>query len=235
MILGHAHPAVVGAVQEAAANGLSFGAPCPAEVEMARVLPVVGKLAKTIQAPISIDTYKSSVARSALDMGACIVNDISALRGDPNMASVVAEAGVPVVLMHMKGTPRDMQLDPRYNSLISEIISFLRTRIQAAVEAGISPNKIIIDPGIGFGKSVGDNLKIINELYKFKVFGLPIFLGLSRKSFIGKILNLDVDKRLVGTIAASVLSLKHGANILRVHDVRETKEAVKIASKILIN
>jgi len=207
--------------------------PVPAEVEMDRVLPVIEKLAETIEVPISIDTCKSSVARHALDVGACIVNDISALRSDPDMASVVAEARVPVVLMHMKGTPKDMQLDPRYDSLISEIISFLRARIQAAVDTGISPNQIIIDPGIGFGKTVPHNLEIIRRLREFKSLGKPILIGTSRKSFIGKVLGLPVDDRLEGTAATVAIAIANGADIVRVHNVKEMARVVRMTDAIV--
>ena len=193
----------------------------PTEIEIDRVLPVIEELAKTLKTPVSIDTYKSSVARRALDVGASIVNDISALQGDPDMASVVAEAGVPVVLMHMKGTPKDMQLHPRYDSLIPEIISFLKTRVQAAVDAGISSDQIIIDPGIGFGKTITHNLEIIRRLQEFKSLEKPILIGTSRKSFIGKILDLPADDRLEGTAATVAVAIANGADIIRVHDVKE--------------
>ena len=208
--------------------------PVPAEVEMGRVLPVIQKLAKRIEIPISIDTYKSSVARRALDAGACMVNDISALRSDPDMASVVAEASVPVVLMHMRGTPKNMQLDPSYDSLIPSIISFLRTRIQAAVGAGISPNQIIIDPGIGFGKTVAHNLEIIRQLRKFKRLGKPILIGASRKSFIGKVLNLPVGDRVEGTAATIAVAITNGADIVRVHDVKEMARVVRMTDAIVL-
>ncbi len=203
------------------------------EVEKARVLPVIERLAGTVEVPISIDTYKSSVARDALNMGACMVNDITALRGDPDMASVVAEAGVPVVLMHMKGTPRDMQLDPHYDSLISEITSFLSIRIQAAMDAGISQNQIIIDPGIGFGKTVAHNLEIIRRLSEFKPLGKPILIGTSRKSFIGKVLGLSTDDRLEGTAASIAVAIANGADIVRIHDVKEVARVVSMTDAIV--
>ena len=205
----------------------------PAEVEKDRVLPVIGKLAKRIDIPISIDTYKSSVARDALEMGASMVNDISALQGDPDMASVVAEAGMPVILMHMKGTPRDMQLNPHYQCLIPEIISFLRTRIQAAVDAGIPSHQIIIDPGIGFGKTVAHNLEIIRRLYEFKSLGKPILVGTSRKSFIGKILDIPTDDRIEGTAATVAVAVTNGADIVRVHDVKEMARVVRMTDAIV--
>ena len=203
------------------------------EAEKARVLPVIERLVGTVEVPISIDTYKSSVARDALSIGACIVNDITALRGDPDMASVVAEAGAPVILMHMKGTPKDMQLDPHYDSLISEITSFLRTRIQAAIDAGIPQNQIIIDPGIGFGKTVAHNLEIIRRLREFKSLGRPILIGTSRKSFIGKVLGLSTDDRLEGTAASIAVAIANGADIVRVHDVKEAARVVRMTDAIV--
>jgi dihydropteroate synthase len=203
------------------------------EAEKARVLPVIERLVGTVEVPISIDTYKSSVARDALSMGACIVNDITALRGDPDMASVVAEAGAPVILMHMKGTPKDMQLDPHYDSLIPEIASFLRTRIQAAIDAGIPQNQIIIDPGIGFGKTVAHNLEIIRRLREFKSLGKPILIGTSRKSFIGKVLGLSTDDRLEGTAASIAVAIANGADIVRVHDVKEAARVVRMTDAIV--
>jgi dihydropteroate synthase len=200
---------------------------------MDRVLPVIEKLAKTVKIPISIDTYKSSVARRALDAGASIVNDISAMQSDPDMASVVAEAGVPVVLMHMRGTPKDMQRDLHYDSLISEIISFLKTRIQAAVNAGISPDQIIIDPGIGFGKTVAHNLEIIRRLREFRSLEKPILIGTSRKSFIGKTLNLPADDRLEGTAATVAVAIANGADIVRVHNVKEIARVARMTDAIV--
>lgn len=207
--------------------------PVSAEFEMDRVLPVIEKLAKTIEVPISIDTYKSSVARQALNMGACMVNDITALQGDPDMASVVAEAGVPVVLMHMRGTPGDMQLDPHYDSLISEISSFLETRIQVAVDAGISPDQIVVDPGIGFGKTVAHNLEIIRQLGQLKSLGKPILIGTSKKSFIGKVLDLPADDRLEGTAATVAVAIANGADVVRVHAVKEMARVVRMTDAIV--
>jgi dihydropteroate synthase len=200
---------------------------------MDRVLPVIQKLAKMVDVPVSIDTYKASVARQALDAGACIVNDMTALQGDPDMPSVVAEAGVPVALMHMKGTPKDMQLHPHYDSLISDIISFLKTRIQVAVDAGISSGQIIIDPGIGFGKTIEHNLEIIRRLREFKILGKPILVGTSRKSFIGKVLGLSADDRLEGTAATVAVAITNGADIIRVHDVREMARVARMTDAIL--
>jgi dihydropteroate synthase len=149
------------------------------------------------------------------------------------MASVVAEAGVPIVLMHMKGTPRDMQISPHYDSLISEIISFLKTRIQVAVDSGVCPDQIIIDPGIGFGKTVAHNLEIIRRLREFKSLGKPILIGTSRKSFIGKILDLPTDDRLEGTAATVAVAIANGADIVRVHSVREMARVARMADAII--
>jgi dihydropteroate synthase len=203
------------------------------EAEKDRVLPVIERLVKTVEVPISIDTYKSSVARDALNMGACIVNDITALRGDPDMAPVVAEAGAPAILMHMKGTPKDMQIDPHYDSLIPEIISFLRTRIQAAINAGIPQGQIIIDPGVGFGKTVEHNLEIIRRLREFRSLGKPILIGTSRKSFIGKVLDLSTDDRLEGTAASVAVAIANGADIVRIHDVKEMARVVRMTDAIV--
>ena len=207
--------------------------PVPAEIEMERVLPVIEKLAKAVNIPISIDTYKSSVAMRALDMGACIINDISAMQSDPDMASVVAKAGVPVALMHMRGMPKYMQSDTHYDSLIPEIISFLKARIQAAMDAGISPKQIIIDPGIGFGKTIAHNLEILRRLREFKSLDKPLLIGTSRKSFIGKTLGLPEDDRLEGTAATIAVALVNGADIIRVHDVRQMARVARMTDAII--
>jgi dihydropteroate synthase len=205
----------------------------PIEIELERVLPVIDKLSKTTETCISIDTYKSVVAKKALEMGACIVNDISAL-SDPNMASVVAETGSPIVLMHKKGIPKDMQVAPHYDSLISEISEFLQEKIQVAVESGISPEQIIIDPGIGFGKTVAHNLEILRNLREFKALGKPILVGTSRKSFIGKILNVnDATDRVDGTSATVAIAIANGADLVRVHDVKEIVRVARMADAIV--
>jgi dihydropteroate synthase len=205
----------------------------PIEIELNRVLPVIENLSKTTKICISIDTYKSVIAEKALENGANIVNDISAL-SDPNMSSVVAKAGVPIVLMHKKGTPKDMQIAPHYDSLISEISEFLQERIQIAIESGISPDKIIIDPGIGFGKTIAHNLEILRNLREFKALGKPILIGTSRKSFIGKILHTDdVKDRIEGTSATVAIAIANGADIVRVHDVKEMVRVSRIADAIV--
>jgi dihydropteroate synthase len=203
------------------------------EEEIRRVIPVIETLAKRIKVPISIDTYKSAVAEAAISAGASIVNDISGLRFDPKMPEVVAKNEVPVVIMHIKGTPKDMQKNPTYKALIPEIMDYLREGITIARNAGIPDDKIIIDPGIGFGKTVEHNLEIIKRLNEFTGFEKPILLGPSRKSFIGKTLgDLPVTERLEGTAAAVAIGIFNGANIIRVHDVKAMVRVARIADAI---
>jgi dihydropteroate synthase len=204
--------------------------PVPLEEELRRVIPVISEISKRTKIPISIDTYKSEVARQALDNGAVIVNDISGLRFDKRMVDVVSEYNSGIVIMHIKGRPKTMQINPEYNDVISEIYSYLSDSVQIAKSRGIE--KIIIDPGIGFGKRQVDNLEIIRRLREFKSLGYPILIGVSRKSFIGNILNLPVEERLEGTLAAVAISIWNGANIVRVHDVKEIKRVVKIIDAI---
>lgn len=196
--------------------------------EKAKIIPVIKKLSRKIKAPISVDTYKSNVAQAALDEGAEIINDISGLRFDKKMPALVARHNVPVIIMHIKGSPKNMQLNPLYDNLLVEVMDYLKTGIEIAEEAGVKREKIVIDPGIGFGKTVEHNLELIKKLNQFKTLGRPILIGTSRKSFIGKILNADIEDRLEGTIASSVVGLTHGANFLRVHDVKAVKRAVKM-------
>jgi len=203
----------------------------PVKEELKRVLPAIKKIAKKIKVPISIDTYKAEVARAALDCGASMVNDISGLR-DRDMARVVAKYKCALIIMHMKGRPRSMQRSPVYKSLIEEIIGYLENAIRLARRSGIPQEKIIIDPGIGFGKSLEHNLAILKSLREFKALGRPILVGVSRKSFIGKILNEPPEKRLYGTLASCVLAALNGADILRVHDVKEVKQALKLLQAI---
>lgn len=200
--------------------------------ELNRVIPVIKALAKKIHVPISIDTYKPEVARQALDNGASIINDITALGRGAEMAGVVKRYKAAVVLMHMKGTPRTMQKCPNYVSLFDEIIGYIDSAVKRALDGGIKEDSIIIDPGIGFGKTSSHNLEILKNLGEFKVLGKPILVGTSRKSFIGKILDTDIHGRLPGTIASCVLAAKNGANFLRVHDVKEVKQAVKLADAV---
>jgi dihydropteroate synthase len=199
--------------------------------EIKRVIPVIKALAKKIKVPISIDTHKPEVARQALDNGAVIVNDITGLR-NLKMAKLVARYNAGVVIMHMKGNPRTMQINPEYESLIDEIIEFLDKAIKRAREIGVDKEKIIVDPGIGFGKALEHNLEILKRLNEFKVLGRPILVGPSRKSFIGKILNVQAQERLFGTLSACVLAVKNGAKIVRVHDVKEVKQALKVLDRI---
>ena len=193
-----------------------------AQEEIDRVCPVIEAIAGDIAIPISIDTTKAEVARAALDAGASIVNDISGLTFDPEMTGTVAGSGAGVVVMHIKGRPETMQLDPRYDDLIAEIYRFLEGAVRKAVQAGIARERIIIDPGIGFGKTAGDNYRIIHNIGEFKRLGLPVLVGLSRKSFTG---DRDAD-RLPSTIALNTVSVLNGADIIRVHDVKEHRLAL---------
>jgi len=206
--------------------------PVSVEEELKRVIPVIEGLAKEIDIPISVDTYKSEVAKKALDSGASMVNDISALRFDSEMRKVLKDFDVPVVLMHIKGTPKDMQKNPYYDDLMGEITSYLKEAIIVAKNSGIDENKIIIDPGIGFGKRLEDNLEILKNLSFLKSLKKPILVGPSRKSFIGKILDLPEEKRLEGSLAALAVAVMNGANIVRVHDVKESKKVAKIVDSI---
>lgn len=205
----------------------------PAEEEINRVIPVITALKKRTEVLISVDTTKSEVAKAALDSGADIINDISSLRFDPQMASLAAQEDVPVILMHMKGTPRTMQVHPTYKDVLHEVKTFLRESIDRAQASGIKKEKIIIDPGIGFGKRLKDNLTLINNLHVLKELDQPILIGVSRKSFIGTILDSPPQERLDGTIASAILSVVHGAAILRVHDVASVKRAVRVAEAII--
>ena len=207
--------------------------PVPEAEEAGRVVPVIAALRAKTPALISVDTTKAAVARAALDAGADIVNDTSAFRFDPAMPGVVARAGAGVVLMHMQGTPLTMQEDPRYDDLVGEISGFLAERIRVAAAAGIPGERVIIDPGIGFGKTLDHNLEILRRQESFLTLGRPLLLGFSRKAFLGKILGLPPADRLEGTIAAAVLSVERGAHILRIHDVGPVARAVRTAEAIL--
>ncbi len=196
--------------------------------ETARVLPVIEALAGSLPIPISIDTTKAAVAETALVAGARIVNDISAL-GDPRMAETVARHDAGLVLMHKRGLPLNMQQDTHYRDLIAEVIDFLGLAIETAESAGIDPEKIMIDPGIGFGKSADGNFDILRSLRQFVVLNKPILVGASRKSFIGKVAGGEVDDRLAGSLAAATAAVMNGAHCVRVHDVRATRQAVDLA------
>ncbi len=207
--------------------------PVPVEEEIARVLPVVERVSQETDGIVSIDTMKPEVADEAIRAGAHMVNDVSAL-SDPKMLEVVATAGVPAVLMHMKGTPRTMQRNPTYGDLMGEIIGFLKKRIEMAEAAGVAGEKLLVDPGIGFGKTVEHNLEIIKRLAELKVLGKGIVLGTSRKSFIGKVLNLDLPaERIFGTAASVAVGIVNGANVVRVHDVREMVQVARLADAII--
>ena len=206
--------------------------PVSVEEELRRVIPVIEQIAKHISLPISIDTCKSEVARQALSAGAQMINDISALQQDPEMAKVVSREEAPVVLMHMKGTPRTMQQNPRYESVIDEINRFFTERIRVAEQAGISRERIILDPGIGFGKATDHNLEIIRSLSQMGSLDRPILIGPSRKSFIGHILNLPVQDRIEGTAVAVTAAVLAGASMVRVHDVKQMVRVVRLADSI---
>lgn len=205
------------------------------ETELERVGPVVAALAGNDGpgAAVSIDTSKAAVAAAALDAGAEIVNDVTALRADPELAVACAERGCGVVLMHMLGTPRTMQVDPTYDDVVADVKSFLAERIEFAVGAGIAEERIWIDPGIGFGKTLDHNLELLARLGELRALGRPIVIGTSRKSFLGKLTGREVTDRLGGTIASSVLALAAGADVFRVHDVAPARQALDVAEAIL--
>ena len=203
--------------------------PVPVEEELRRVIPVLERLRGKLRIPISIDTTKAEVAEAALRAGASIVNDISALRFDPAMASVVAEFGAGLVLMHMLGTPKTMQQAPHYEDVVREVRDFLAERALYAQSQGIPREAIAVDPGIGFGKTVEHNLELLRRLPELVELGFPVLVGPSRKSFIGAILGLGVEERLEGTLAACAVAVVRGADILRVHDVREVRRAADLA------
>ena len=207
--------------------------PVPVEEEKRRVLPVITALRKKTKILISIDTTKAEVAEAALAAGAEIINDISAGRVDAGMLPLAAGTGAGLILMHMKGTPQTMQVSPHYEDVLAEVKSFLEERIEAAESRGIRKERIIIDPGIGFGKNLGHNLTLLNNIATLAELGRPVLVGISRKSFIGKILNLEAEDRLEGTIAAAVVSILRGASLLRVHDLQAVKRAVTVAETIL--
>jgi dihydropteroate synthase len=206
--------------------------PVSVEEEAERVLPVIAGIHKRSDVLISIDTTRAWIAREAINAGASIVNDISALRFDERLARVIAENGVWVVLMHMQGTPETMQQAPNYVDPVREIKDFLGERIASATAAGISRTRIIIDPGIGFGKRLEHNLAILRGINSLTTLGPPVLIGLSRKSFLGEILGLPVESRLEGTIAANAIAVANGVDIIRVHDVKEGKRTVEVARRL---
>jgi dihydropteroate synthase len=204
----------------------------PAE-ELDRVLPVIEGLRAASEVAVSVDTYRAEVARGALAAGADIVNDISAFRFDAEMLPLLAESGAPAMAMHIKGTPRDMQADPRYGDVVGEVFDYLADALRRAERAGVERSRVAVDPGIGFGKTVEHNLLLLRGLARFKELGVPLLVGASRKSFIGAVLDLDVDHRLEGTLAISALAAAAGADIVRVHDAAENLRAVRVAEAVV--
>ena len=202
------------------------------DVELGRVLPVISGLRKLSTVPLSIDTRHAEVARRAIEAGADIVNDVTAMRHDPSMSDVVVSTGVGLVLMHMQGQPETMQSDPQYENVVEEVQEFLGRRVEAAVSSGIRKEALVIDPGIGFGKTVEHNLDLIAGLGNLLVYGLPVLVGVSRKSFLGSVTGRNQEERLAAGVAVNVLAALYGAAILRVHDVKETCDALKILDMV---
>ena len=209
--------------------------------EMDRIIPVIEQIIGEVSVPISIDTYKSEIAKNALDLGVDMINDISALQVDKNLAGIVAEYEVPICLMHMKGNPKSMQINPVYDDVVKEIYDFLKERAEFALFCNIKKENIIVDPGIGFGKRTGgeieDNCEILRRLYELKDLGFPIMIGASRKKFIVNVCGdddpLPVSDRLEGSLAAACLAVANGADIVRVHDVKETRRCVDLVDCII--
>lgn len=209
-----------------------FSEPVSLDQEMERVIPVVEALSREVDVTIGVDTTKAEVARAAIESGAALLNDVSALRFDPEIAGVAASFGVPVVLMHMKGNPGNMQEAPEYGDLIGEILAFFEDAIRRATTAGIRKEQIILDPGIGFGKTFDHNLQIIRDLDRFSVLDRPLLLGCSRKSFIGRILGKGPDDRDVGTLGAHAAGVMKGAHLVRVHNVPMTVDALRVLDAV---
>ena len=209
--------------------------PVSPEEEVRRVVPIIERvLAARPEATISVDTYRAATAEAALRAGARVVNDVTALRGDPRMAALVADAGCPVVLMHMKGEPKTMQKEPSYSDVVREVRGFLDERAEHAVAAGVSPERIVLDPGIGFGKTVEHNLALLRDLGDIVELGFPVLVGASRKRFLGGITGVEEAKgRVFGTVATTVLAYERGASLFRVHDVRANREALAVAQAVL--
>lgn len=204
-----------------------------ADEEIGRVLPVIKALAGALPVPISIDTYRASVAAAALEAGAFMVNDVSAFRMDPALADVVRDAACPAVLMHMLGEPKTMQENPVYEDVVEDVFAFFVERLTWAIEAGIPEENLLVDPGIGFGKTLAHNLELIRRLESFRSLGRPIVLGASRKRFIGEVLGLpEAKERVIGTVATSVIAVIHDIDIVRVHDVRENVEAIRLTRAV---
>jgi len=203
--------------------------------ELDRLLPVLTKLVKVVKIPISVDTYKPVVAKKVLQAGATIINDITGLQRFEEMARIISQFNAGVILMHMQGSPENMQDRPQYADVVSEILEYLQRSIDIAIEVGIDPKKIAVDPGIGFGKTDSHNLQILKNLNRFKELDKPVLLGVSRKSLIGNILNIPAEDRLIGSLAATAFGLMQGVTIIRTHDVQATRQTVKIAQAIMKN
>lgn len=211
-----------------------FSKPISEEEEKKRVIPCLRLVRKKFPSLIlSIDTYKFNVAKEAVEEGVDVINDITALRHSPQIAHLVKRHHLGCILMHMKGRPQTMQINPVYKDVVKDILIFLEQRMDFCLAQGINKSQLLVDPGIGFGKRVKDNLLILNRLYEFKSLGVPVFVGVSRKSFIGKITKEEVENRLPGTLASVVISVLKGADILRVHDVKEVAQAIKITGRII--
>ena len=200
--------------------------------ERRRLIPVVTAVAKAVSVPISVDTSKAVVAKAAIDAGAVMVNDVTALRGDPAMVDAIVVSGVGVVLMHMQGTPQTMQKAPQYHDVVEDVEDFLVERVRFALERGVAKNQIMLDPGIGFGKTLAHNLDLLAQLRTFTKLGFPLLVGPSRKGFIGELVEQSVQDRAWGTAGAIALAVEQGAHVLRVHDVAGMKDVVKVAAAI---
>ena len=204
-------------------------APLDLDEELRRVIPVVRELATRTDLPLSVDTYKAETARQALEAGAHVINDITALQGDLDMAAVVRDSGAGLVLMHMQGSPPTMQQNPTYDDVTAEVTKFLETRLQAAADVGIAGSRVVLDPGVGFGKTAEHNLELLARLAELRRLGRPVCLGVSRKGFLGKLLGRPLGERLAGSVAAVCHALAHdAAQIFRVHDAAETRDAVRL-------
>ena len=207
--------------------------PVASDEELRRVLPLVEALAERVGAPVSVDTAKAEVARRTLAAGAGMINDVTALRGDPDMVEVVAQAGCPVCLMHMKGEPRTMQDDPRYDNVVDEVLRFLEERMAFALARGLAEDQLLVDPGIGFGKTVEHNLALLRQLHRFAELGRPVVLGASRKRFLGAILGVGPAERGIGTVATTVIGALAGVHVFRVHEVKPNFEALRVTLAVL--
>ena len=207
-------------------------APVSEKEELRRVVPVIERLAKRSEVALSVDTQKPVVAKAAIDAGASIVNDVAANRESPQMWQVVAEAGAGYICMHMRGTPQTMQAKPRYDDVVLEVGGFFKKRLARLAEHGVSDAQVALDPGIGFGKTLDHNIKLLSRLNKFTITERPLLVGFSRKSFIGNLLGTPLEDRLPASLACAVCSVAEGANIVRVHDVAETVQAVRMAEAL---